>query len=118
MPKNFKIGIISGLLLVACAVIWLSTRKDLSVESRMLNARHAASSSEPALPLPAAVPPAMNKTQTARQNTPVSKIAEAPKKPPDKEFILLLRAKRSRIFPNSITVRRPNGGKFLTLTAT
>ena len=44
MQKDLKIGMALGLVLVASAAIWLSTRESLSVKARML-------SSSPAVPI-------------------------------------------------------------------
>ena len=46
MQKDLKIGILSGLALIAVAAVWLSTRPRLSVESRMLRSHNAESLEE------------------------------------------------------------------------
>ena len=46
MQKDLKIGILSGLVLIAVAALWLSTRPRLSVESRMLRSDNAESLEE------------------------------------------------------------------------
>jgi len=43
MQKDLKIGILLGLVLIAVAAVWLSTRPRLSVESRVLQSRKAES---------------------------------------------------------------------------
>jgi len=46
MQKDWKIGILSGLVLIAVAVMWLSTHPRLSVESRMLRSQNSKSLEE------------------------------------------------------------------------
>ena len=46
MQKDLKIGILLGLVLIAVAVLWISTHPRLSVESRMLRSDNAKSLEE------------------------------------------------------------------------
>ena len=42
MPKDLKTGLVVGLVVVVAAAIWLSTRENLSIKSRMLRAEFEA----------------------------------------------------------------------------
>ena len=46
MQKDFKTGMVLGLVMVAIAVLWLSTRPGLSTKARMLYFHNAASQEE------------------------------------------------------------------------
>ncbi len=48
MDKDYRIGLIAGLVLVIAAMIWVATRPSLSPEARLLGPGTASSSSHPA----------------------------------------------------------------------
>jgi nucleoid-associated protein YgaU len=56
MQRDFKIGIVLGLVLVAAVTLWLSTRPSLSPEARVMRARAAEPAQDPARqPIPGVV---------------------------------------------------------------
>ena len=47
MQKDYKIGLVVGLVTAGAATIWVATRPSLSPEARMLRSSHAAPNSSP-----------------------------------------------------------------------
>lgn len=48
MPKDLKIGFLLGLVFVTCLALWLSTRNNLSIQSRFLQTNNAEPKQYPA----------------------------------------------------------------------
>jgi len=64
MQKDLKIGLVIGLILVAVAAVWLSTRPSLSTKARMLRSQNIASLGETAIKHPSFAPNSPNTLAT------------------------------------------------------
>ncbi len=80
MQKDFKIGIVLGLVMVAAVAVWLSTRPALTVKSRTLSSYEAAAPRQSSTEQPRFVTDLPNAsydrqgaaTETERNNPPES----------------------------------------------
>lgn len=72
MGKDFRVGLITGVVLAGAALLWVATRPSLSPQARIARSPQAAGGAEkpPEIPLPWAVagPPEANEPQAAPQD--------------------------------------------------
>ncbi|OHB66509.1 MAG: hypothetical protein A2Y77_02245 [Planctomycetes bacterium RBG_13_62_9] len=88
MGKDFKIGLVCGLILAIVGLIWVATRPSLSPEARMLRSAKAAAGKGPAVPAPSisreqslfepdAAPPAQSGARVPPRQAPLPQPASS-----------------------------------------